>query len=84
MLSKGKGNKIIGIPSAKVVSREEYLVDVAVLADKQVLVINTANKSYELIPKEWKAYLAERGRRGLKLPPKWRATTSLTAKEEKA
>jgi hypothetical protein len=30
-LAKGKGNKIIGIPGERVASREEYLVDLAVL-----------------------------------------------------
>lgn len=78
MLAKGKGNKIIGIPGAKVESHEEYLVDVTVLSEKQVLVIQTENKAYELVPEEWKQYLAERGRRGLKLPPKWRKVTSLS------
>lgn len=83
MLAKGKGNKIIGIPGAKVASREEYLVDAAVLPEKQILVIQTENKAYELLPNEWKTYLAERGRRGLKLPPKWRKVVSLSAKEDK-
>jgi topoisomerase-4 subunit A len=83
MLAKGKGNKIIGIPGAKVASREEFLVDVAVLGEKQVLVVQTENKAYELVAEEWKKYLAERGRRGLKLPPKWRGVQGLSAKEEK-
>jgi len=83
MLAKGKGNKIISIAGDKVASREELLVDVAVLPEKQVLVIQTENKTYELVPEEWKNYLAERGRRGLKLPPKWRSVVSLSAKEEK-
>lgn len=83
MLAKGKGNKIIGIPGAKVESREEYLVDAAVLPENQVLVVQTENKAYELVPEEWKHYLAERGRRGLKLPPKWRGVVSLGTKEEK-
>lgn len=80
-LAKGKGNKIIGIPGAKVASREEYLVDIAVLTESQVLVITTENKAYELVPQEWQKYIAERGRRGLKLPPKWRSVVRLDVKE---
>lgn len=79
-LAKGKGNKIIAIPSAKVASREEYLVDIAVLTAEQVLVLTTEKKEYELLPQEWKKYIAERGRRGLKLPPKWRDIVRLTVK----
>lgn len=81
-LSKGKGNKIIGIPGAKVDSREEFMVDIAVLAKNSVLMIVTENKTYELVPSEWKKYQAERGRRGLKLPPKWRTVVRLGNKEE--
>ena len=36
-LGKGKGNKIIGIPGERVASREEYLVDLAVLDRKSVV-----------------------------------------------
>jgi len=76
-LAKGKGNKIIGIPGTKVANREEYMVDTAVLPESQILQIQTENKTYELVPEEWKQYIAERGRRGLKLPPKWRGVVSL-------
>lgn len=82
VLTKGKGNKIINIPKSKVLTHEEYLVDIAVLTEKEVLVINTENKSYELVPKEWQHYRAERGQRGLKLPPKWRAVTRLDIKKD--
>ncbi|HVY52968.1 MAG TPA: DNA topoisomerase IV subunit A [Gammaproteobacteria bacterium] len=81
-LAKGKGNKIVGIPSAKVSSREELMTDIAVLSDKDILVIKTESKSYELVPQEWRTYLAERGRRGLKLPPKWRHVVQLGSKKE--
>jgi topoisomerase-4 subunit A len=80
-LAKGKGNKIIGIPGPKVESREEYLLDIAVLTENDVLVIHSENKAYELVAEEWKKYSAERGRRGLKLPPKWRGVLRLSAKQ---
>ncbi len=80
ILAKGKGNKIMGIPGARVASREEYMVDAAVLGENEVLLIQTENKTYELVKEEWKKYLAERGRRGLKLAPKWRKVVSLGVK----
>lgn len=67
-LAKGKGNKILQIPGSRVVSREEFLVDVAVLKDNQVLVIKSGNKELKLKPNDWKHYFGERGRRGHKLP----------------
>lgn len=80
VLAKGKGNKIVGIPSAKIASREELLVDITVIAKNDMLVITTANKSHELLPHEWKEYVGERGRRGLKLPSKWRNVIHLGSK----
>ena len=68
VLSKGKGNKILGIPSARLVRREEFIVDVAVLQPQQVLGLVSGNKQLKLKPTDWKHYIGERGRRGLKLP----------------
>lgn len=67
-LTKGKGNKILGIPSAKVLSREEFLVDIILLQPNQALIIISGNKKLVLKPTDWKHYLGERGRRGNKLP----------------
>lgn len=67
-LSKGKGNKMLSIPGSRVVSREEFLVDVAILSANQLLLIKSGNKQLKLKPSDWKHYLGERGRRGNKLP----------------
>lgn len=67
-LSKGKGNKILHIPSSRVLTREEYLVDIVTLDAEQTLVIMSGNKKLTLKPKDWEHYLNERGRRGNKLP----------------
>ncbi len=67
-LTKGKGNKILGVPSNKVLTREEFIADVAVLQSTQTLVIKVGNKQLKLKPSDWKHYLGERGRRGNKLP----------------
>ena len=67
-LSKGKGNKIVTIPSARVVSREEFIADIAVLQENQLLIVKVGSKQLKLKPSDWKHYLGERGRRGNKLP----------------
>lgn len=67
-LPRGKGNKIIGIPSAKVAKREEYVIDLAVLDETNGLTLYSGKRTLKLKPADWKHYRAERGRRGLKLP----------------
>lgn len=78
-LSKGKGNKILTIPRAKVLSREEFLIDVCLLQPDQNLVIFSGNKKLELKPKDWQHYVGERGRRGNKLPRGFQKVSKLSA-----
>jgi len=67
-LAKGKGNKIIGIPGDRVASREEYLVDLAVLPDGATLVLQAGKRTLSLRAEDLEHYKGERGRRGNKLP----------------
>lgn len=67
-LSKGKGNKIIGIPSARAASREEFVVAIAVLDEEKSLVVVSGKRALTLKPKDLEHYIGERGRRGHKLP----------------
>lgn len=67
-LAKGKGVKMIGIPSARFTSREEYVVAVAALAPGQSLVVYSGQRHLTLKPADLAHYQGERGRRGLKLP----------------
>ncbi len=67
-LSKGKGNKIIGVPPGKVTTREEYVVSVAVLADNSDLTLYAGKRHITLKAADLEHYEGERGRRGNKLP----------------
>lgn len=67
-LSKGKGNKMLGIPGSRVAAREEFIADIAVLTENQTLVVQAGSKQLKLKPTDWKHYVGERGRRGNKLP----------------
>ncbi|HTN33297.1 MAG TPA: DNA topoisomerase IV subunit A [Marinobacter sp.] len=67
-LAKGKGNKIISIPSARVQSREEFVVAVAVFAEDDQLEIQAGKRKMGLQFSDLEHYLGERGRRGHKLP----------------
>ena len=67
-MPKGKGNKIIGIPSARVADREEYVVAIAVIPEGSSLTIFSGKRHLTLKPKDIEHYAGERGRRGSKLP----------------
>ncbi|SIT72623.1 DNA topoisomerase IV subunit A [Ectothiorhodosinus mongolicus] len=67
-LAKGKGNKIINVPSARLKSGEECLADLCVLGANDSLTIAAGKKPKTLKPDEWQTYTGERARRGLKLP----------------
>ena len=67
-LARGKGNKLISIPAARVQSREEYVVAVAVLSQKDTLVVYAGKRHLNLKFSELEHYRGERGRRGNKLP----------------
>ncbi|MEQ8803019.1 MAG: DNA topoisomerase IV subunit A, partial [Haliea sp.] len=67
-LARGKGNKIMGIPSARVQSREEFLVTVQVITEAQSLVVLAGKRHLSLKFSELEHYRGERGRRGNKLP----------------
>ncbi len=67
-LARGKGNKIINIPSARVLSREEFVVAISVISEGQVLKVLSGKRHLSLKFKELEHYMGERGRRGNKLP----------------
>lgn len=67
-LARGKGNKIIGIPPARVQSRDEFVVAVQVVSEQQSLVVYAGKRHIKLKFSELEHYRGERGRRGNKLP----------------
>ena len=67
-LAKGKGNKIIGIPSDRAESREEYVVDVVVINRNQQLKVVAGKRHIGLKFSDLEHYMGERGRRGAMLP----------------
>jgi len=72
-LPKGKGNKIIGIPSARVAAREEYMSAINSIQDGEKLTIYSGQRHKTMKPDEVDEYVTERGRRGKKLPQGYRS-----------
>jgi topoisomerase-4 subunit A len=67
-MARGKGNKIIGIPAARVKSREEYVTALAVVPAAGSLTILSGKRTFTLKPADLDKFQGERGRRGHKLP----------------
>jgi len=67
-LSKGKGNKIIGIPAARLQSREEWMSHICVMSEQDTLIIHAGKRFLKLGFDDLSHYAGERGRRGHKLP----------------
>jgi len=67
-MARGKGNKIIGIPSRAVAERSEYLVGVLVVPEGGRVRVLSGKRHLTLKAADLNAYEGERGRRGNKLP----------------
>ncbi|OUS18134.1 DNA topoisomerase IV subunit A [Gammaproteobacteria bacterium 50_400_T64] len=67
-LARGKGNRIINIPTSRLQAREEFMLTIAVVAEGQSLVIYSGKRHHNLKLADLQHYIGERGRRGNKLP----------------
>ena len=68
VLSKGKGNKIINIPSARAKSREEFVTLLAIVPTGSSVTLHAGRRKLTLKATDIDHYRGERGRRGNKLP----------------
>jgi topoisomerase-4 subunit A len=67
-MARGKGNKMMSIPSARVQDRVEFVQDMQVLGPNDTLVVHAGRRHLNLKPADLEHYMGERGRRGAKLP----------------
>jgi topoisomerase-4 subunit A len=72
-LPKGKGNKILAIPSARVAARQEYMSAITCVQDGEKLTIYSGQRHKTMKGDEVDEYVSERGRRGKKLPQGYRS-----------
>ena len=78
VLGRGKGNKIINIPSARAQAREELMVAVTVLNEDQELLIHAGKQYLKMSKSDLEHYRGERGRRGNKLPRGYQRVSHLS------
>jgi topoisomerase-4 subunit A len=74
-LPRGKGNKILSVPSKDGVT----LAAICVLGKEQALRIDSAQRHMTIKAADLEHYAGERGRRGLALPRGWRTVDRLSA-----
>ena len=77
VLPKGKGNKIINIPSKKVVSGEESMSAVALVQDGETITIFAGKRTKKMKGDEIDTFVGERGQRGLKLSQGYRSVDAI-------
>ncbi len=78
-MARGKGNKIINIPSPKFKAGEEAMAAIMVLQKKQKLAVYVGKKHKVMSVAELKNHLGERGKRGRKLPRGYQKVQRLEA-----
>ncbi|MBX2868210.1 MAG: DNA topoisomerase IV subunit A [Acidiferrobacterales bacterium] len=81
-LSKGKGVKLINIPSAKFKAGEEYVVDLAVFREGDHLRISSGKRHLNLKPADFDNYVGQRAQRGKFLPRGFRQVNAIEAIEK--
>ncbi|MFT5117296.1 MAG: topoisomerase-4 subunit A [Kiritimatiellia bacterium] len=80
-LGRGKGNKMLSIPGARVLAREEYVASIAVIHSKQKLTVYSGKRHTVFKMSDLEHYRGERGRRGHKLPRGFQNVDSIAVSE---
>lgn len=73
VLPKGKGNKIINIPSKKVALGEESMRAIALVQDGEAITLYSGKRTKKMKGEEVDTFEGERGQRGLKLSQGYRS-----------
>jgi topoisomerase-4 subunit A len=76
-LARGKGNKLIGIPSARAAAREEFVAGLCVVSEGDTLQVTSGGHYRNFKWSELEHFRGERGRRGSKLPKGYQRVTRL-------
>jgi len=83
LLGKGKGLKVLQIPSAKLKTREEYMIGIACFSEGDSLLLQSGKRHITLKPDIINNFYGERGRRGNMLPQGFRQISAITVVKDK-
>ena len=67
-LAKGKGNKLINIPTKRLKAGEEFMVGLTVMAEKEEILVWAGQRYLRMGAKDIEHFKGERAHRGRKLP----------------
>jgi topoisomerase-4 subunit A len=79
-MPKGKGNKILNVPTAKFAKGEEAIAGVVVFGEGKTLVVHTAKGELTVSPEEVDLYEGERTQRGGRLPKGYQEVKGIEVK----
>ena len=80
-MPKGKGNKILNVPTAKFAKGEEAVAGVAVFGSDKHLVVHTSKGDLDVSPEELEMYEGDRAQRGGRLPKGYQEVKGIEVKE---
>jgi len=81
LLPRGKGVKIINIPTAKAKTREEFVTAITVINEDDSIIIHSGKRHKVLKPADMEHYEGERAQRGHKLPQGFRTVERMMPEE---
>ncbi|MFT5113430.1 MAG: topoisomerase-4 subunit A [Parasphingorhabdus sp.] len=76
-LGRGKGVKMMNVPSKKYQSNEEHMIDFVVFQEGQSLRIHAGKRYLNLKPADFDNYVGERAQRGKALPRGFKGVSSI-------
>ncbi len=76
-LSRGKGNKLINIPPKRLKAGEEFMVGLAVMADKQEILVWAGQRYLRMSARDIEHFKGDRAHRGRKLPRGFQRVTNI-------
>jgi topoisomerase-4 subunit A len=83
-LTKGKGFKLMGIPSAQVTTRQDYVAAMACLPATHALTLYCGQRHLTLKPADVARYTGTRGLRGARLPRGFQRVDHMAASDSRA
>ncbi len=76
-LAKGKGNKLINIPTKRLKAGEEFMVGLAVMGEKEEILVWAGQRYLRMGTKDIEHFKGERAHRGRKLPRGFQRVTKI-------
>lgn len=83
-LGKGKGVKLINIPSKLLKARDEYVLGATTFKKGQHVLVHAGKRYLRLKGQDLEHYMGERGKRGRKLPKGFQAVKAITTEKASA